>query len=30
MIDIAILRSNPELVKENMKKKFQNAKVKCC
>lgn len=27
MIDIAILRSNPDLVKENMKKKFQHAKL---
>jgi len=27
MIDIAILRANPELVKENMKKKFQDAKL---
>ena len=27
MIDIAILRSNPELVKENMKKKFQDHKL---
>ena len=27
MIDIAILRNNPELVKENMKKKFQHNKL---
>ncbi len=27
MIDIAILRENPELVKENMKKKFQDDKL---
>ena len=27
MIDIAILRENPTLVKENMKKKFQDHKI---
>ncbi len=27
MIDIAVLRNNPELVKENMKKKFQDDKL---
>lgn len=27
MIDIAILRENPTLVKENMKKKFQDEKI---
>ena len=27
MIDIAILRENPTLVKENMKKKFQDDKI---
>ena len=27
MIDIRLLRSNPELVKENMKKKFQDEKI---
>ena len=27
MIDIAILRANPELVKENMMKKFQHGKL---
>ena len=28
MIDIKILRENPELVKENIKKKFQDSKLK--
>ena len=28
MIDIKLIRENPELVKENIKKKFQNDKVK--
>ena len=27
MIDINLIRENPTLVKENMKKKFQEAKV---
>ena len=27
MIDINLIRSNPELVKENIKKKFQDAKL---
>ena len=27
MIDIAILRANPDAVKENMRKKFQDAKL---
>ena len=27
MIDIAILRANPELVKENMEQKFQHSKL---
>ena len=27
MIDIKIIRENPELVKENIKKKFQNHKL---
>ena len=27
MIDIKLLRENPELVKENIKKKFQNHKL---
>ena len=27
MIDIAILRANPEAVKENMRKKFQDTKL---
>ena len=27
MIDINILRNNPELVKENIKKKFQDKKL---
>lgn len=27
MIDIRLVRDNPELVKENMKKKFQDDKV---
>ena len=27
MIDIAVLRNNPELVKENIKKKFQDHKL---
>ena len=27
MIDINLIRTNPELVKENIKKKFQDAKL---
>ena len=27
MLDIKFIRENPELVKENIRKKFQNAKV---
>ena len=27
MIDIKLIRENPELVKENIKKKFQNSKL---
>ena len=27
MIDIKLIRENPELVKENMKKKFQDEKI---
>jgi len=27
MIDIKLIRENPELVKENIKKKFQNEKL---
>ena len=27
MLDINLLRTNPELVKENIRKKFQNAKL---
>ncbi|MEG1075132.1 MAG: serine--tRNA ligase, partial [Ruthenibacterium sp.] len=27
MLDIKFLRENPEIVKENIKKKFQNAKL---
>lgn len=27
MIDIKVIRENPELVKENIKKKFQNHKL---
>ena len=27
MIDIKLIRENPELVKENIKKKFQNHKL---
>ena len=27
MIDIKLIRDNPELVKENIKKKFQNEKL---
>ena len=27
MIDIKLIRTNPELVKENIKKKFQDAKL---
>jgi len=28
MIDIKLIRENPELVRENIKKKFQNDKLK--
>ena len=27
MIDIKLIRTNPELVKENIKKKFQDEKI---
>ncbi|MFW6233683.1 MAG: serine--tRNA ligase, partial [Nanoarchaeota archaeon] len=27
MIDIELIRNNPEIVKENIKKKFQNEKL---
>ena len=27
MIDIKLIRENPELVKENIKKKFQDSKI---
>lgn len=27
MIDINLIRTNPEMVKENIKKKFQNEKL---
>ncbi len=28
MLDIKLIRTNPELVKENIKKKFQDEKLK--
>ena len=29
MLDIKFIRENPEAVKENIKKKFQDAKLRC-